>query len=175
MFNISLKWCHNEHNGVWHHQPHDCLLNRLFRRRSKKISKLRVTGLCHRWPVNSPQKGPVTRKIIPFDDVIMVIMQGTNIYIYIYIYSLYSLNDAVQFHNMNKKICNCNHDRAGWNSHKSPTRITRDAKSVSSAEICKFSKSQRDVIDAVEIMKRIVFDIICYVAYHSAAKFKPFI
>ena len=27
-------------------QPRDCLLNRLFRRRSKKISKLRVTGLC---------------------------------------------------------------------------------------------------------------------------------
>ena len=28
------------------HQPHDCLLNCLFRRRSKKTSKLRVTGLC---------------------------------------------------------------------------------------------------------------------------------
>ena len=28
------------------HQPHDCLLNRLFRRRSNKTSKLRVTGLC---------------------------------------------------------------------------------------------------------------------------------
>ena len=28
------------------HQPHDCLLNRLFRRRSKETSKLRVTGLC---------------------------------------------------------------------------------------------------------------------------------
>ena len=27
-------------------QPHDCLLNRLFRHRSKKISKLRVTVLC---------------------------------------------------------------------------------------------------------------------------------
>ena len=27
-------------------QPHDCLLNRLFRRKSKKTSKLRVTGLC---------------------------------------------------------------------------------------------------------------------------------
>ena len=41
---------------------------------SKKISKFCVTGLCagiHRWPVNSLQKGPVTRKIFPFDDVIM--------------------------------------------------------------------------------------------------------
>ena len=26
----------------------------------------------HRWPVNSPHKGPVTRKVFPFDDVIMV-------------------------------------------------------------------------------------------------------
>ena len=25
----------------------------------------------HRWPMNSPHKGPVTRKIFPFDDVIM--------------------------------------------------------------------------------------------------------
>ena len=29
-----------------------------------------VRGI-HRWPVNSPHKGPVTRKIFPFDDVIM--------------------------------------------------------------------------------------------------------
>ena len=34
------------HAGVSNHQPRDCLLNSLFRRRSNKISKLRVTGLC---------------------------------------------------------------------------------------------------------------------------------
>ena len=33
-------------NGVSSHQPHHCLLNRLFRRRSKKTLNLRVTGLC---------------------------------------------------------------------------------------------------------------------------------
>ena len=33
-------------DGVSNHQPHDCLLNRLFRHRSKKTSKLRVIGLC---------------------------------------------------------------------------------------------------------------------------------
>ena len=33
-------------DGISNHQPHDCLLNRLFRRKSKKTSKLRVTGLC---------------------------------------------------------------------------------------------------------------------------------
>ena len=56
------------------------LASRLFtqpfvRRRSKKTSRLRVSGLCvgiHRWPVNSPHKGPVTRKMFAFDDVIMV-------------------------------------------------------------------------------------------------------
>ena len=43
---IPLEWRHNRHDSVSNHQPHDCLLNRLFRRRSKKTSKLRVTGLC---------------------------------------------------------------------------------------------------------------------------------
>ena len=41
-----LHWCHNEHNGISNHQPHNCLLNRVFRCRSKKISKLRATGFC---------------------------------------------------------------------------------------------------------------------------------
>ena len=36
----------NGRGGVSNHQPHNCLLNFLFRRRSKKTSKLRVTGLC---------------------------------------------------------------------------------------------------------------------------------
>ena len=52
--------------------PHDCLLNRLFRRIPKKTSKLRVTGLC---AGNSPMTGEfptlITRKMFPFDDVIM--------------------------------------------------------------------------------------------------------
>ena len=43
---VSLWWCHNGCNSALNHQPHDCFLNRLFRRRSKKTSKLRVTGLC---------------------------------------------------------------------------------------------------------------------------------
>ena len=51
---VSLRWRHNEHDGVSHLQPYDCLLNRLFRRRSKKIPKLRVTGLC---AGNSPVTG----------------------------------------------------------------------------------------------------------------------
>ena len=39
---LSLQWRHNELDGVSNRQPHDCLFNRLFRRRSKKTSKLRV-------------------------------------------------------------------------------------------------------------------------------------
>ena len=43
---LSLQWRHDEHGGVSNKQSHDCSLGRLFRRRSKKTSKLRVTGLC---------------------------------------------------------------------------------------------------------------------------------
>ena len=51
---ITLQWRHNGCDSVSNHRPHDCLLNRLFRRRSKKTSKLRVTGLS---AGNSPGNG----------------------------------------------------------------------------------------------------------------------
>ena len=54
-----LQWCHNEHGGISNHQPHDCLLNCLFRHRSKKTSKLRITGLC---AGNSPVAGEFPTK-----------------------------------------------------------------------------------------------------------------
>ena len=41
-----LQWRHNDRDGVSNHQPHDCLLNHLFRLSWKKTSKLRITGLC---------------------------------------------------------------------------------------------------------------------------------
>ena len=50
----TLLWRHNGGECVSNHQPHDCLLNRLFGRWSKKTSKLRVTGLC---AGNSPEIG----------------------------------------------------------------------------------------------------------------------
>ena len=73
----SLRWRHNGLNSVSNHQPHDCLLKRLFGRRSKKTSKQRVTGLC---AGNSPETGefPAQRasnaenaENAEFDDVIM--------------------------------------------------------------------------------------------------------
>ena len=50
----TLRWRHNGHHSVSNHQPHHCLLNGLFGCRSKKTSKLRVTGLC---VGNSPVPG----------------------------------------------------------------------------------------------------------------------
>ena len=50
---LALEWRHNERESVSNHLRLHCLLNHLFRRRSKKTSMLRVTDLCER-------KTPVT-------------------------------------------------------------------------------------------------------------------
>ena len=50
----TLQRRHNGRDSVSNHQPHHCLLSGLFRHRSKKTSKLRVTGLC---AGNSPMAG----------------------------------------------------------------------------------------------------------------------
>ena len=85
---MSLQWRHNERDGVSNKSQASRLLNRLLGRRSKKknqssASLAFVRGI-HRWPVNSPHKGPVTRKMFPFDDVIMYNANNIdNSYIYI--------------------------------------------------------------------------------------------
>ena len=67
-----LQWRNNVRDSVSNHQ---CFLNRLFRRRSKKTSKLRINGFC---AGNSPGTGEFpaqmanTPKMFPFDDVIMI-------------------------------------------------------------------------------------------------------
>ena len=43
-----LQWRHYEHEGVSNHRRLDCFLNRVFKRRSNTISKLRVSGLSGR-------------------------------------------------------------------------------------------------------------------------------
>ena len=78
-FGTTLQWRHNERDGVSNHRRLDYLLNRLFRRTSKKTSKFRVTGLCEgdspvtgEFPAVTgefPAQQPVT--MFPFDDVIM--------------------------------------------------------------------------------------------------------
>ena len=70
----ALQWRHNGRNNVSNHQPHDCLLNRLFRRRSKKTPMFRVTGFC---AGNSPVTGEFPAQMVsnvemfPFDYVIV--------------------------------------------------------------------------------------------------------
>ena len=54
---LALWWRHNERDSVSNYQRFDCLLNRLFRCRSKRASNLRVTGLC---VGNSPGTGEFT-------------------------------------------------------------------------------------------------------------------
>ena len=88
---IPLQWRHNGHDNVSNHKAHGCLLNHLFRRRSKKTSKLRVIGI---YAGNSPGTGEFPAQMasnaenFPFDDVIM------------------------RLHDQNE-ICN---DRSTWNS-----------------------------------------------------------
>ena len=78
----SLQWRHNGRDGVSNHQPYDYLVNRLFRHRSKKTSKLRVTGLC---AGNSTATGEFPAQMasnaenFPFDDVIMLEMEAIRV------------------------------------------------------------------------------------------------
>ena len=41
-------------------------------RKHQSSASLAFVRVIHRWPVNSPHKGPVMRKMFPFDDVIMI-------------------------------------------------------------------------------------------------------
>ena len=69
-----LQWRHNGRDSVSNHQPYHYLLNRLFRCRSKKTTKLRVTCPC---AGTSPGTGEFPAQMasnadfVPFDDVIM--------------------------------------------------------------------------------------------------------
>ena len=71
----ALQWSNDGRDGVSNHQTHHYLLNRLFRSRSKKTSNFHVTWLC---AGNSPVTGEfpahITRKMFPFDDVIILTM-----------------------------------------------------------------------------------------------------
>ena len=42
------------------------------KKKHQSSASLAFVWRIHRWPVNSPHKWPVTRKMFPFDDVIMV-------------------------------------------------------------------------------------------------------
>ena len=64
IFGVSLlQWCDNKRDGVSNHRRLDGLLNRL---------SLAFVRRIHRWPVDFSHKGSVTRKMFPFDGIIML-------------------------------------------------------------------------------------------------------
>ena len=65
----SLRWRQNGCDGVSNHQPHDCLPDQS---KHQSSASLAFVWVIHRSPVNSPHKWPVTRKMFPFDDGIMM-------------------------------------------------------------------------------------------------------
>ena len=70
---LSLQWCHKERDGVSNHRRHDCLL------KHQSYASLAFVRVIHRWPVNSPHKGPAAPKMFPFDDVIMIASKSRRI------------------------------------------------------------------------------------------------
>ena len=106
----ALQSRHNRHDGLANHRRLDCVLNRLFRRRSKKTSKLRVTGLCEgNSPVSGeyPHKGPVTRKIFPFDDAIMISNNhiiGTPVVWYLVVVASFAYNRLQQWNSKRDRL-----------------------------------------------------------------------
>ena len=65
----TLLWRHNGRDGVSNHQPQHFLLKGLFRRRSKKTSKLRVTGLC---VGNSPVTGEFPAQMASYSENVSI-------------------------------------------------------------------------------------------------------
>ena len=51
---------------------HSTVYSDAYQRKHQSSTSLAFVRGIHRWPVNSPHKGPVTRKMFPFDDVIMI-------------------------------------------------------------------------------------------------------
>ena len=98
----TLQWRHNERGGASNQRRLDCLLKRLFRRRSKKMAKLAspafVRGI-HWWPMASLHKEPVTRKMFPFDDVIMHVSVSHDLYkhpiVYVIIYWMFRISCCI--------------------------------------------------------------------------------
>ena len=79
-----LQWRHNERVGVSNHQPtiaYSTVYSGADERKHQSPASLAFVWGIHRWPVNYPHKGPVTRKMFPFDDVIMCRVNSISAYI----------------------------------------------------------------------------------------------
>ena len=84
----ALQRRHNGRYGVSNHWHHDCLLNRLFSRRSKKTSTLRVTGLCSG---NSPVTGEFPTQMASNAENVSIWWRhhASNIQNYFFIYKIW--------------------------------------------------------------------------------------
>ena len=61
----SLRWRYNERNGISNHLHQDytsTVCSGADQRKNRSFASLASLRGIHRWPVNSPPKGPVTRK-----------------------------------------------------------------------------------------------------------------
>ena len=72
-----LQWLHNECDGV--NSPASRVIIQPFgqaqiKKKHQSSPSLAFVREIHRRPANSPHKGPVTRKMFPFDDVIMLFL-----------------------------------------------------------------------------------------------------
>ena len=76
---ITLQWHHNEHDGVPNPQP---FIQMQIKKTIKVSTSPAFARRIHQWPVNSLHKGPVTRKMFPFEDVIMVTLSAETCFFY---------------------------------------------------------------------------------------------
>ena len=70
----TLQWRHNGRDSASNHQltiVYSTVYSGAYQRKHQSSASLAFVRGIHRWPVNYPHKGPVTRKLFPFDDVIM--------------------------------------------------------------------------------------------------------
>ena len=107
------------------------------RKHQSSASLAFVWGL-HRGPVNSPHKWPVTRKMFPFDDVIMTSTNIESLYIYIFFHWLSSsLGSLIKYLSRSVSICMVfcqwrHSERDGISTH---WRLDRLLKAQSSASL----------------------------------------
>ena len=73
----SLQWRHNGCDSVSNHVVYAIVYSDADQRKHQSSASLAFVRGIHRGPVNSPHKWPVTRKMLPFDDVIMFNQQST--------------------------------------------------------------------------------------------------
>ena len=64
---VILEWRHNKHGGVCSN-----VCSGADQGKHQSSSSLAFVWRNHRWEVDSPHKGPVTKKMFPIDDVIIV-------------------------------------------------------------------------------------------------------